>query len=68
MTKTNKWIQKAINPQHKGKLRSALHAKAGKDIPLRKLEKAEKSKNPQLRKEAGLALTLRRIRLTKKIK
>lgn len=57
-----KWIQKAINPAHKGSLRKALHVKEGEDIPSSKLKKAEKSKNPTLRKRAVLAETLKRLK------
>lgn len=60
MAKKKKWIQSAINPQHKGKLRAALHVPKGQDIPASKLAKAAKSKNATLRKEAVLAETLRK--------
>lgn len=60
-----KWIQKAINPANKGALRKKLGVKKGKDIPVAKLEKAEKSKNPTTRKQANLAMTLRKIRKKK---
>jgi len=52
-----KWIQKAI--KHKGALREELHVPEGKKIPMKKLTKAEHSKNPTLRKRATLAKTLR---------
>lgn len=55
-----KWIQKAINPKTKGKLRSELHAKPGKKIPKKTLDRATHSKNPTLRREAILAETLRK--------
>lgn len=58
---TTKWIQKAINPKHKGALRASLGVKEGKDIPVKKLNKAAKSSNPTLRKRAVLAKTLRKI-------
>ncbi len=61
MKETNKFIQKAINPEHKGALRQKLGAKKGKDIPAAKLEKATHSKNPTTRKQATLAETLRKI-------
>ncbi len=67
-TKTKKWIQKAINPHQKNKLRAALHVKKGEDIPLSKLKKATKSTNPQLRKEAVLAETLKKMHRHKKAK
>jgi hypothetical protein len=60
MATTKKWIQKAVNPAHKGELREKLHVKAGEKIPAGKLAKAAKSKNPTLRREAVLAETLRK--------
>ena len=57
-----KFIQKAINPAHKGALREKLGAKKGKDIPEAKLEKAEHSNNPKTRKQAVLAQTLKNLR------
>jgi hypothetical protein len=57
-----KFIQKAINPEHKGALREKLGVKKGKDIPEEKLEKAEKSKNPTTRKQAVLAETLKHLK------
>lgn len=65
---TNKWIQKAVNPKNKGKLRKALHVKKGQDIPISKLKKAEKSSDPTLRREAVLAVTLRKVKHPKKRK
>lgn len=53
------WIKDAVKPENKGKLRAKLKVKPGKKIPEGKLEKAEHSKNPKLRKEAVLAKTLR---------
>ena len=53
---SEKWISKAI--KHPGKLHRALNVKAGDKIPAKKLEKAEKSKNPKIKKEAILAKTL----------
>lgn len=61
MKEAKKFIQKAINPEHKGALRQKLGAKKGKDIPAAKLEKATHSKNPTTRKQANLAETLRKI-------
>lgn len=52
-----KWIQNAIKKP--GSLRKALHVKKGDDIPESKLEKAEHSKNPTLKKRAVLAKTLK---------
>lgn len=57
-----KWIQKALPPKSKGKLHRKLGVPMGKKIPEKKLEKAEHSKNPKLRKEAVLAKTLRGMR------
>jgi hypothetical protein len=54
-----KWIQKAINPEHKGSLRKALGVKEGEKIPASKLKKAEHSKNPTTAKRAHLAQTLK---------
>lgn len=45
-----------------GSLRSALHVKKGEKIPEEKLEKAEKSKSPLMRKRAKLAETLGKMR------
>jgi hypothetical protein len=53
----DKWIQSAI--KHPGVLKKSLHVKKGEKIPAEKLKKAEKSKNPTLRKRAVLAETLR---------
>lgn len=50
------WIAGAV--KHPGSLRKALHVKAGHDIPEKKLEKAEHSKNPKLARKAHLAETL----------
>ena len=58
---TKKWIQDAIKPSAKGALRKKLGVKKDKNIPLAKLDKAEKSKNPTTRKQANLAMTLRKI-------
>lgn len=57
--KDSKWIQGAI--KHVGALRKMLHVAAGKKIPEAKLEKAEHSKNPTLRKRAVLAETLKKL-------
>ncbi len=55
-----KFIKKAI--KHPGALRKALHVKKGEKIPEAKLEKAEHSKNPKMRKRANLAETLKKMR------
>jgi len=59
--KDKKFIQKAINPDNKGALRKKLGVKKDEKIPLNKLEKAKNSKNSITRKQANLALTLRKI-------
>lgn len=61
-----KWIQKALGPESKGKLRDKLHVKEGEKIPEAKLEKAEHSKNKTLKREAVLAATLKRIQKGRK--
>ncbi|HWZ21668.1 MAG TPA: hypothetical protein VNW06_03390 [Cytophagaceae bacterium] len=54
-----KFIAGAI--KRPGALRKALKVPEGKNIPEKKLEKAEHSKNPRLRKEAVLAETLKKL-------
>ena len=46
----------------KGALHKALHVSEDKKIPALKLEKAEHSKNPMIRKEAHLAETFKKMR------
>lgn len=58
-----KWIQAAI--EKPGALRKALKIKAGKDIPVSKLEKAAQ-KGGKMGKRARLALTLRKLAKKKK--
>ena len=60
MAEKKKFIQAAI--KHPGALRKALHVKEGEKIPASKLEKAEHSKNPLMRKRANLAETLKKLR------
>lgn len=63
MTMSGKnFIKKAINPEHKGALRKKLGAKKGKDIPAEKLAAATNSKNPLTRKQANLAMTLKKMK------
>lgn len=62
MAKDPKWMEKAVKPANKGKLREKLDTPAGKDIPTAQLDKAAKSKNPTLRKEANLAKTFKKGR------
>jgi len=57
----DKWIQSAIKPENKGKLRRRLKVKEGENIPESKLKTAEKSKG-SLGKEARLAETLKKLR------
>ena len=59
MAEKKKWIQGAIKKP--GALRKALHVKKGEKIPEKKLEKAEHSKNPKMKKRAVLAKTLRKL-------
>lgn len=54
-----KWIQAAIKKP--GALRKSLHVKKGEKIPAKKLEKAEHSKSPIMRKRAVLAETLKKM-------
>lgn len=44
-----------IKPSHKGLLHKKLGVKQGEPIPEAKIEKAEQSKSPALRKEAQFA-------------
>jgi hypothetical protein len=57
MAEKKKWIKEAI--KHPGALHKELGVKEGKKIPEKKLEKAEHSKNPTMRKRANLAETLK---------
>lgn len=56
----NKWIQGAINPNHKGLLHKALGVAPNKNIPFSKLKKATR-KGGKVSKEANLAMNLRKI-------
>ena len=60
--KDNKWIQKAIKPENKGALRKKLGIKKGKTIPLSELKKSQKSKSATTRKQANLAITLKKLK------
>jgi hypothetical protein len=53
-----KWIQGAT--RNKGALHRNLGIPEDKKIPEKRLEKAERSRNPLIRKEANLAETLKR--------
>lgn len=54
-----KWIQDMH--MKKGALHKDLGVKEGKKIPEKKLEKAEHSKNPTIKKRANLAETLKKM-------
>lgn len=56
--------EKFIQKMHmkKGALHKDLDVPLGKKIPAKKLEKAEHSKNPTVRKRANLAKTLSKMR------
>ena len=53
------WIQGAI--KHPGALSKKLGVPEDKNIPMSKIKKAEKSKNPTTRKQAVLAETLKKM-------
>ena len=55
VAESEKWIQKAVNPAHKGNLHKALHVAQGETIPKAKIAKATHSKNPKLRHMAQFA-------------
>jgi hypothetical protein len=55
------WIKGAI--KHPGALHRELGVPEGKNIPAKKLAKAENSSNPKLRKRAKLAETLKSFRM-----
>ena len=54
------WIKSAVKTP--GALHKALNVAEGKKIPVSKLEKAEHSKNPKLKKQAVLAETFKNLR------
>lgn len=58
--KPKNFIKKAI--KHPGALHRELGMPIGKKIPAKKMEKAEHSDNPKMRKQANLAKTLRGLR------
>jgi oligoendopeptidase F len=49
-----------IKKSNRGKLRKSAGAKKGKRIPVAKLRKMKKSKNPKTRKRATFALNARK--------
>lgn len=55
------WIQKAINPEHRGMLRQELGLNSKGRIPKKALEQAAE-KGGELGKRANLALTLEELR------
>jgi hypothetical protein len=57
MPEKKHWIKDAV--KRKGKLHRELNVPEGKKIPAKKMEKAEHSKNPTIRKEVALAKTLK---------
>ena len=57
MAGKKKWIKKAVGS--KGALHRALGVPEGEKIPAEKMEKAEHSENPTIKKEADLANTLK---------
>ena len=57
---TSNWIEKAT--KNKGALHEALGIKQDKKIPTKALDKALKSKNETVRKEATLAKTLKNFK------
>lgn len=54
------WMESAVKKP--GALRKELHAKEGKDIPEKKIERAEHSSNPLLAKRARLAVVFKKAR------
>lgn len=59
-----KWIQGAI--KRPGALHKDLHVAQGKKIPEKKIEKAEHSSNPDVRRRAQMAETLKGLRHSNK--
>jgi len=49
-----------IKPSHEGRLHRALHIAAGKPIPERRLQQAEHSRDPAIRREAVFAENARK--------
>lgn len=52
------WISKALPKTSRGKLHRELGVKEGEKIPEKKIEKAEKSGSPKIKKQVKLAKTL----------
>lgn len=55
----DKWMQEAFS-RHPGKLHRRLHVPENETIPRSKLERARRSRDPSLRREAALAETGKR--------
>lgn len=53
-----------IKPANRGKLRKSTGTKKGAKIPVSKLQKLKKSKNPATRKRATFAMNARKWRKT----
>lgn len=51
-----------IKKANRGKLRKSTGTKKGKNIPVSKLQKLKRSKNPKTRKRANFALNARKWR------
>jgi oligoendopeptidase F len=49
-----------IRPQNRGKLRKATKTKKGQKIPVSKLQKMKKSRDPKVRRRATFALNARK--------
>ena len=63
---TKKWIQDVFKKKgSKGALHRELKVPDGEKIPVKKMQKAEKSKNPKIRKQVQLAETLGKLRKNK---
>ena len=55
------WIKKALPGNSKGKLHKALGVAEDKKIPMKKMDKAEKTASPKVKKEIVLAKTLKKM-------
>jgi hypothetical protein len=60
MAKGKNWIEDAT--KNKGALRRELNVPKGEKIPAKKMEKAAKSSDPKIRKQAALAKTLKSLK------
>jgi hypothetical protein len=66
MKKKKNWIKNAI--KRPGALSKKLGIEEGKDIPMKTLKKASKSKNLTTKRQANLAITLKKISSKRKKK